>query len=156
MADGLYARASFFKTVRAAGKHVIAVLKDEGRELARDVLGLCKSIVPRKLTAGTTKRQVWDIEQLNSWTQVGMPVRVVRSLETTTVKRQNGGALDTQTTQWMWVTTIPSSRLPAEQLVDSVTGDGVSRTMRSMSWSPTGMRITSTSMMQMPYSSSGS
>ncbi len=118
VADGLYARASFFKTVRAAGKHVIAVLKDEGRELARDVLGLCKGMAPRDLTCGTTKRQVWDIEQLNSWSQVGMPVRVVRSLETTTVKRQNGGTLDTQTTQWMWVTTIPSSRLCAEQLID--------------------------------------
>lgn len=118
IADGLYAQASFFKTVRAAGKHVIAVLKDEGRDLARDVFGLCKSVVPRRYNTRTMKRQVWNIEQLSSWPQVGMPVRVVRSLETTTVKRQNGGVLDTQTTHWMWVTTIPSSLLPTQQVID--------------------------------------
>lgn len=122
VADGLYARAPFFKTVRAAGKHVIAVLKDEGRDLARDVSGLCKSLVPREINTSTTKRQVWDIEQLRSWPQVGMPVRVVRSLETTTVKRQNGGVLDTRTTQWMWVTTIPSSHLFVEQFLDIAHG----------------------------------
>jgi len=118
VADGLYAQAPFFKTVRAAGKHVIAVLKDEGRELARDVLGLCKCVKSHLLNTRTTKRQVWDIEELASWPQVGMPVRVVRSQETTTVRRQNGGALHTQTTHWMWVTTINSSCLPARQLID--------------------------------------
>lgn len=122
IADGLYAQAPFFKTVRAAGKHAIAVLKDEGRGLARDVLGICKSAVARKFNSRTTKRLVWDIEDLRSWPQVGMPVRVVRSQETTTVKRQNGGVLDTQTTHWMWVTTIPSSCLPARQFIDIAHG----------------------------------
>jgi hypothetical protein len=122
VADGLYAQAPFFKRMRAAGKHVIAVLKDEGRELARDVSGLCKSVVARWYNTRTIKRQVWDIEQLRSWPQAGMPVRVVRSLETTTVKRQNGGVLDTQTTHWMWVTTIPSSSLPAQQFIDIAHG----------------------------------
>ena len=118
VADGLYARAPFFKTMRAAGKHVIAVLKDEGRELARDVLGLCTTLTPRSLNTETTKRQVWDIEQLTSWPQAGMPVRVVRSLETTVVKRQNGGKPEARTTQWMWVTTIPARQLPTEPLLD--------------------------------------
>ena len=118
VADGLYARAPFFKTVRTAGKHVIAVLKDEGRDLTRDVSGLCKSLAPRWYNTRTIKRQVWDIEQLRSWPQVGMPVRVVRSRETTTVKRQNGGLLDTKTTNWMWVTTIPSRCLPTRQFID--------------------------------------
>lgn len=118
VADGLYAQAPFFKMVRTAGKHAIAVLKNAERELVGDVLGLCNSLVPRNLDTSRTKRHVWDIEELTSWSQVGMPVRVVRSLETTTVKRQTDGALESQTTQWMWVTTIPSRQLPAEQVLD--------------------------------------
>ena len=38
--DGLYLRADFFALLLAHGKHVIAVLKDERRDLIQDVRGL--------------------------------------------------------------------------------------------------------------------
>ena len=116
LADGLYAQGPFFKKVRRAGKHVIAVLKHKQRDLVEDVLKLCKRIDPRSLDTPDVKRQVWDLEQLTSWPQTGMAVRVVRSLETATVKRQNG-VIETQTTQWMWVTTLSHRLLPAERFI---------------------------------------
>jgi len=117
VADGLYAQAPFFKKVRAAGKHIIAVLKNEERCLAGDAEALCKCTAPRWLNSSRTKRQVWDIEHLESWPQVGMPVRVVRSVETTTVQRQNGG-LEKLTTHWMWVSSIPRGYLATKQFVE--------------------------------------
>jgi hypothetical protein len=117
LADGLYARGSFFKMLRAAGKHVIAVLKNEERVLAGDVLGICKITKPCAINSSTVKRQVWDIQDLSSWPQVGSTVRVVRSVETTSVKRQSG-RVEEQTTHWMWVTTLSQKQLPTKALVE--------------------------------------
>jgi putative cell wall-binding protein len=38
--EGLYLRADFFELLLAHGKHIIAVLKDERRDLMEDVRGL--------------------------------------------------------------------------------------------------------------------
>jgi hypothetical protein len=116
VADGLYAQGPFFKTVRRAGRHAIAVLKNEDRDLVKDVLGLCKRLDPCIVHRGRARCRVWDIEELNSWPQAGGAVRVVRSVETTTLKRQTG---DTEelTTNWMWVTTIPQRQLSTPQLL---------------------------------------
>ena len=117
VADGLYAQAPFFKRVRAAGKHAIAVLKDEQRDLVGDVEGLCRQIPPCRYDTPHTQRQVWDIENLQSWPQVGMPVRVVRSIETTVVRHQRA-ASEVQTSTWMWVTTIPRAYLSTAAFID--------------------------------------
>lgn len=85
MADGLYARASFFKKVALHGKHAIAVLKDERRDLIQDARGLFTQEQPIVLRDAHGTRQCWDVEELSSWPQFGN-VRVVRSLETTTRK----------------------------------------------------------------------
>jgi len=118
VADGLYAQAPFFKRVRKAGKEAIAVLKDENRELLKDVEGLRKTTPPQRVVRqGKTTCKVWDIEQLESWAQVGMPVRVVYSIETTAVNRQLG---HTQyvTATWAWVTTIPRAHLPTPHFLE--------------------------------------
>ena len=44
--DGLYARSDFFNFVRSPGKHVIAVLKDEQRDLLADARSLCEVVGP--------------------------------------------------------------------------------------------------------------
>lgn len=91
MADGLYAQAPFFKAVRAMNKHVIAVLKDERRDLTEDVRLLLPSTNPVSFKRGDHDRinvQAWDIEDLTSWPQTGQTVRVVRTLETKTIVRQ--------------------------------------------------------------------
>jgi hypothetical protein len=121
LADGLYAQAPFFKKVRQAGKHVIAVLKDEQRELVTDAMALCKYTKPKLLNRPRRERTVWDIEELNSWRQVGMPVRVVRSEETVTLERQLGHTEQLQS-HWLWVSTIPRAQLSTAQFVDIAHG----------------------------------
>ena len=88
VADGLYARASFFNTVTEMGKHVIAVLKDERRDLLVDAKGLCKLEKPVIKKEGKTELKMWDFEDMTSWDGMKRPVRVVRSSETKTVTRQ--------------------------------------------------------------------
>ncbi len=109
--DGLYARADFFQAVVAAGKDVMAVLKDERRELMADARGLFATMPPRRLQRGMTACECWDVEGFTSWTGMDQPVRVVRSLE----RLAAGGAANVS--EWMWVTTLPCARLSTEALV---------------------------------------
>ena len=73
------------------GKHVIAVLKDERRDLIEDAKGLFQYEEPQVQIEGKTKRLTWDIEGFTSWESLGRKVRVVRSLEKRTVCRQRTG-----------------------------------------------------------------
>jgi coenzyme F420-reducing hydrogenase delta subunit len=90
MADGLYAQTPFFKAVRAMNKHVIAVLKDERRELTQDVRSITPITDPVSFKRADKSIQVEarDIEGLLSWPQAGEPVRVVHTRETRSVMRQ--------------------------------------------------------------------
>lgn len=117
MADGLYARAPFFKKVTAHGKHVIAVLKDERRDLLQDAMGIFSQEQPILVLDGNITRQCWDVEDLTSWPQFGENVRVVRSLETTTRKRQKTGNEEECVSDWLWVTTLPKTMLGTEAFI---------------------------------------
>lgn len=91
MADGLYAQAPFFKAIRKMNKHIIAVLKDERRDLTEDVRLLLPTVQPISFKRGhcdKIKVDAWDIEELTTWPQTGQNVRVVRTEETRTVSRQ--------------------------------------------------------------------
>lgn len=107
VADGLYAQAPFFKTVIAHGKQVIAVLKDDRRDLFQDAMGLFSQEQPVVFQQDGVTRQCWDIEGFKSWTSFGQEARVVRSIETTTVCRQKTGKKEDCISEWMWVTTLP-------------------------------------------------
>lgn len=117
MADGLYARAPFFKKVTDHGKHVIAVLKDDRRDLFRDAMGIFCQEQPVLTRKGNTTRQCWDVEEFTSWPQFGEKVRVVRSLETTTRRRQKTGKVEECVSAWMWVTTLPKDMLGTVEFV---------------------------------------
>jgi len=80
VADGLYARAPFFKTVAAHGKHAIAVLKDDRRDLFQDAIALFKQEEPIIFQKDGLTRRCWDREGFTSWVQLGKETRVVRSL----------------------------------------------------------------------------
>ena len=88
VADGLYAQAPFFNMVTEMGKHVIAVLKGDRRDLLEDAKGLCKLEKPAIKKEGKTEYMMWDFEDMTSWDGLKRPVRVVRSLEAKTVTRQ--------------------------------------------------------------------
>lgn len=115
--DGLYARGPFFNFVRARGKHVLAVLKDEQRDLLQDARGLFETMPPTARRSGSVECTLWDAEGFTTWPQVESPVRVVRSVERRTIRRQLDGQKEEQTSEWFWVTTLPRSMASALTVV---------------------------------------
>jgi hypothetical protein len=117
LADALYGTAPFFNFLLAHGKHALVVLKDDRRNLYQDAAGLFDSLAP---TAGRYRsRQCswWDFPDLLSWPQVDVPVRVLRSLETYSVRRQLDQKDCPQSSDWVWVTTLPSSQVSTQQAI---------------------------------------
>jgi len=112
LGDSLYAQSPFFNYVLAKGKHAMAVLKDERRDLLKDVHGLCDQIDPVEVEWHGARCRCWDIEDLATWEQVNAPVRVIRSLETRSVRRQLTRKTEQQTNEWVWATTLPKARIP--------------------------------------------
>ena len=117
LADGLYARAPFFKFALKHGKDVIAVLKDERRDLLNDAQGLFKEEKAISYYYRQIERKCQDIEHFSSWSQLGRDVRVVRSLETKNIRQQNTKKLHYETSEWVWVSTISKEKLPTEDFV---------------------------------------
>lgn len=120
VADGLYARAPFFKMIADHGKDAIAVLKDDRRDLFQDAIGLFKQEEPVVFQKNGVTCECWDAEGFTSWPQVGQDVRVVRSLETKTARPQMTGLEELRKSAWMWVTTVSKERVSTEPFV--VTG----------------------------------
>jgi hypothetical protein len=117
VADGLYARAPFFKMVSAHGKEVIAVLKDDRRDLLQDAIALFNHEDPVVFQKDRLIRRCWDIEGFTSWVQLGKEVRVVRSLETKRVRRQMTGREEWRESDWVWATTVPKAHIATEPFV---------------------------------------
>lgn len=117
IADGLYARAPFFKMIEANGKDAIAVLKDDRRDLFQDAMSLFKHEQPVVFQKGGVTYECRDIEGFTSWVQFGKEVRVVQSLETKTVRPQMTGREEARKSSWMWVTTVPKARVDTEPFV---------------------------------------
>ena len=122
VADGLYARAPFFKTVVAHGKHVIAVLKDDRRDLLHDAMGVFRQEQPVVFQHKGITRQCWDLEGFTSWIPFGRKVRVVRSVETTSVCRRRTSQKEDYVAEWMWVTTLPKQRVQTKTFVQIAHG----------------------------------
>ena len=117
IADGLYARAPFFKFIIKHGKDVIAVLKDDRRDLLKDARGLFKQEQARVYQDGRVKREYWDIENFRSWDQLDVPVRVVCSRETREIRRQRTKTIEYEVKEWVWVSTIAQRRLGTDNFV---------------------------------------
>lgn len=117
LADGLYARAPFFKLALKHGKDVIAVLKDDRRDLLKDAQGLFKREKSKIYRDGNITRECWDIEHFSSWEQLGREVRVVKSVERKKVRRQRSKKLHWETCEWVWVSTISRKELDTESFV---------------------------------------
>jgi len=117
LADALYATVPFFNFVLAHGKHALVVLKDDRRNLYQDAAGLFASVPPQEGSFRSRKCLWWDFPDLHSWPQVSAPVRVVRSLETHSVRRQLDGKDEPKTSDWLWVTTLPAQPFPTQRVV---------------------------------------
>ncbi len=117
LVDALYLTSPFFKFLLAHGKNVVCVLKDERRDLMEDATSIFKREPPVLVGDGTVEKRLWDVEGLTSWKSLGKPVRVVRSLETKKVTRQLTGEEEVETSEWMWVTTLPRATVSTEDIV---------------------------------------
>lgn len=106
MGDALYADSRFFNWALAHGKDAIAVLKDDRRDLYQDACRLFEQMTPVVFSEKRVHYSCWDAEGFTTWPQVHRPVRVVRSLEKWTVRRQLDHQDQEMTSDWMWVTTL--------------------------------------------------
>lgn len=117
LADALYATAPFFNFILAHGKHVLTVLKDNRRNLYQDAAALFAAVPPKPGSFRNRPCLWWDFPDLLTWPQVNTPVRVIRSRETYSVKRQLDGKDDLRTSDWIWVTTLPVQLVSTERAV---------------------------------------
>ena len=93
------------------------VLKDERRNLYQDAAGLFDHVAPEPGSYRSRQCHWWDFPDLLTWPQVRVPVRVVRSLETYTVRRQLDKQDDLQQSDWIWVTTLSLTQFPVDRIV---------------------------------------
>ena len=114
LGDSLYAQAPFFNHVKSRGKDVLAVLKDEQRDLFQDAQSLWPQIEPIVLQHAGRQCRVWDLEGFKTWPQCHYPVRVIRSLETGEVRRQLTKQIEETNGEWAWVTTLTKFRADSE------------------------------------------
>jgi len=115
--DGLYTDPRFFHWAAAQGKYALAVLKDERRDLLQEAQQLFEPMTPVILREGKVLRECWDLEGFRTWPQAGVPVRVVRSRETRSVRRQLDHQVHQEVSQWYWVTTLPMRQAPTGTVV---------------------------------------
>jgi hypothetical protein len=113
--DALYLEAPLVNQALAAGKAVVVVLKQEARHLYQDVQGLLPLTPPRRIEGPTRSVLLWDIPELQTFTGVARPVRVVHSREATQRRRRVAGQwhLTTVVQEWYWVTTLPPEQVSA-------------------------------------------
>jgi hypothetical protein len=115
--DGLYLEAPFFNLFLEHRKHIIAVLKDERRDLMEDARGLFQQEKPLIQVEGNTKREIWDIEGFTSWQSLKREIRIVRCVETRTVRRQLTGKIEEETSEWIWATTLSQKEASTETII---------------------------------------
>lgn len=115
--DALYLHPGLCHLVVSHGKDFVAVLKNENRDLIADARGLFPLVEPVHWQEGNTHLECWDIEGFTTWSQFGEPVRVVRSVETRRVRRQATKSEVTETTEWLWATSLPQCKVATQGLV---------------------------------------
>jgi len=117
LADALYAVAPFFNFLLTHRKHALVVLKQERRDLYVDATALFAQQAPQLGHYRGRRCEWWDCSDLSSWPQVQTPVRVIRSRETYTVRRQLDRQQELLSSEWIWVTTAPAAQVPTERTI---------------------------------------
>lgn len=115
--DNAYMDPKLWKLVRSHKKHLIAVLKNESRDLLADARALFAGIDPIAFDGEKTKRLCWDLNGFTTWPQCGESVRVVRSVERTVIKRQQTKKPETVESEWFWVTSLPATLASTRTIV---------------------------------------
>lgn len=118
VADALYTNAPFFNFLLEHNKDIIAVLKNEQRDLFQHAELFFANLPPSgEYVSNGTRVRVWDGSGFVSWPQVNQQVRVVSTEETSRITRQLDGKTETIQASWMWVTTLSPLRANAKAVV---------------------------------------
>ena len=117
--DALYLDPKLCKLIPQHRKDFVAVLKNEDRDLIKDFRGLLDFEGRKPLRFKHNGKQCCchDIEGFTSWTQLGHEVRVVRSEETSTVRRQRTKEEESITTEWLWATSLSKEQANTRMIV---------------------------------------
>jgi len=121
--DALYAQAPVLQLAHEIGWDLVIVLKQEARDLYQDAQGLFHSRPPdlcftESTTARTAQVRIWDQDGLPFSQAYPASVRVLRSEETVTQHRIEGGERTPVTTlhTWVWLSTIHCAGVSAKML----------------------------------------
>ena len=94
------------------------MLKNDRRDLLQDAQRLFQDMAPTSVRDGNCLLECWDLEVFTTWPQVKVPVRVTRSRETCSIRRQLDGQMQAETTEWYWVSTLPMPQAPTGAVVE--------------------------------------
>jgi len=114
LGDAAYTDPRLYNLVRGPGKDLLTVLKRDVPNLLADAEGLFAQLEPIPLDE---RCLLWEASGFTTWPQVQAPVRVIRTHETRTVRRQLTGERELCSTEWVWVTTLSVHRAPAAVVV---------------------------------------
>jgi hypothetical protein len=119
--DTFYLQAPFVLAALKLGLTVVIVLKQENRELYCDAEGLRK-VTPSHTIHGTDKiSEVWDLEGLTSWESLGLPVRVVASLEKQSkrelIAKVKKERVEERDWQWAVIASKGAAKIPSDLVI---------------------------------------
>lgn len=118
LGDALYTDPRFYNFLIAHGKYALTVLKGNVPSLLEDAKNLSEALQPTVVSQGPKKIEAWDMEEFTTWPQVEKPVRIVRSRETSTIRRQLDGKCEDLISEWFWVTTLDCPHANTKTVVE--------------------------------------
>lgn len=116
--DALYLQAPFTKRVIDWGWDVVIVLKQENRELYKDVDGLMKIVPPKTVKTSTGYIQYWDLQDLRTWTQLDRAIRVVCSKEKKSIRERVALTWSEKIveSEWRWASSLSTKLFDVSQV----------------------------------------
>lgn len=118
-ADAFYLQAPFTKRALDVGYGLVIILKQEERDLYKDAEGLFPREKSEKVALVNGTAEVWDVKDLTTWSQLGRPVRVVRSLEKTLERKRVARKWVEEEVErdWRWAVVFPDAQQPPAELI---------------------------------------
>lgn len=116
LGDALYFDAPFVNFCLEHGKHAIVTLRGDERLLLQDARGLFEQRPPGQWIEGKRRVEFHDEEGFTSCAGAKQPLRVLGTVETTTVRERVGGQWRTteKTGHWFWATTLSKRQLSTQ------------------------------------------
>jgi hypothetical protein len=118
LADALYADPRFFIFLSTHGKDILTVLKENQPGLLQEARTLSELVEATGIPAGRKTIECWDMQGFTPWPEIKRPLRVVRTRERTTIKRQLDGKPEELVSEWFWLTTLECSQANSKAAVE--------------------------------------